>query len=144
MEINFSGKVVLVAGGTGGLGHAVSRAFLEEGAKVVVTYRKEDEFADLKKAAGAKAAALEGAVVDVTDEGAVKEFDWWRCLAAWKGGCAGEYGRRLCRRSEVVGDGDEGLRYDAGAESAFGLCACAGVVPAMLTTEAWIDCECGG
>ena len=72
MEINFSGKVVLVAGGTGGLGKAVSLAFLEEGAKVVVTYRKEEEFAELKKAAGAKANALEGVVVDVTDEGAVK------------------------------------------------------------------------
>jgi NAD(P)-dependent dehydrogenase (short-subunit alcohol dehydrogenase family) len=75
MEINFSGKVVLVAGGTGGLGHAVSRAFLEEGAKVVVTYRKEDEFATLKRAAGAKAESLEGAVVvDVTDELAASEF----------------------------------------------------------------------
>jgi NAD(P)-dependent dehydrogenase (short-subunit alcohol dehydrogenase family) len=71
MEISFSGKVVLVAGGTGGLGRAVSLAFLEEGAKVVVTYRKEGEFAELKKAAGSKADALEGAAVDVTDEGAV-------------------------------------------------------------------------
>ena len=51
MNINFSGKVVLVAGGTGGLGNAVSRAFLEEGASVVVTYRKEEEFAALRSAA---------------------------------------------------------------------------------------------
>jgi NAD(P)-dependent dehydrogenase (short-subunit alcohol dehydrogenase family) len=71
VEINFLGKVVLVAGGTGGLGRAVSLAFLEEGAKVVVTYRKEGEFAEIKKAAGSKADALEGATVDVTDEGAV-------------------------------------------------------------------------
>ena len=74
MEINFSDKVVLVAGGTGGLGNAVSRAFLEEGAKVVVTYRKDEEFAALKQSAGANAGALEGAVVDVTDEGATSEF----------------------------------------------------------------------
>jgi NAD(P)-dependent dehydrogenase (short-subunit alcohol dehydrogenase family) len=46
----------------------VSLAFLEEGARVVVTYRKEEEFAASKKAAGAKAAALEGFLVDVTDE----------------------------------------------------------------------------
>jgi len=52
----------------------VSLAFLEEDAKVVVSYRKEEEFAALKKAAGAKAAALEGAVVDVTDERAAGEF----------------------------------------------------------------------
>jgi NAD(P)-dependent dehydrogenase (short-subunit alcohol dehydrogenase family) len=70
MNINFSGKIVLIAGGTGGLGNAVSLAFLEEGARVVVTYRKEEEYAALKKAAGAKAAALEGSLVDVTDEGA--------------------------------------------------------------------------
>jgi NAD(P)-dependent dehydrogenase (short-subunit alcohol dehydrogenase family) len=74
MEINFSDKVVLVAGGTGGLGHAVSRAFLDEGAKVMVTYRKEEEFAALKQSVGAKAAALDGAVVDVTDEAAVGRF----------------------------------------------------------------------
>jgi NAD(P)-dependent dehydrogenase (short-subunit alcohol dehydrogenase family) len=74
MNINFSGKTVLAAGGTGGLGNAVSLAFLEEGARVVVTYRKEEEYAALKKAAGAKAAALEGSLVDVTDEGATTEL----------------------------------------------------------------------
>jgi NAD(P)-dependent dehydrogenase (short-subunit alcohol dehydrogenase family) len=70
MNINFADKIVLVAGGTGGLGNAVSLAFLEEGARVVVTYRKEEEFAGLKKAAGTKAAALEGSLVDVTNEDA--------------------------------------------------------------------------
>ena len=74
MNISFSGKVVLVAGGTGGLGSAVSLAFLEEGAKVIVTYRKEAEFTALKASAAANAAALEGSVVDVTDERAVAEF----------------------------------------------------------------------
>src|SRR6266568_423656 len=74
MNTDFSGKVVLVAGGTGGLGRAVSLAFLEEGAEVVVTYRKEAEFAALKSAAGANAAALEGHIVDITDELAVAKF----------------------------------------------------------------------
>jgi NAD(P)-dependent dehydrogenase (short-subunit alcohol dehydrogenase family) len=74
MNINFSGKTVLVAGGTGGLGQAVSLAFLEEGARVVATYRKEEEYAALKKAAGRKAAELEGSVVDVTDECATAEI----------------------------------------------------------------------
>jgi NAD(P)-dependent dehydrogenase (short-subunit alcohol dehydrogenase family) len=74
MEINFSDKIVLVAGGTGGLGNAVSRAFLEEGAKVVVTYRKEAEFASLQQTAATKAEMLEGATVDVTDERATSEF----------------------------------------------------------------------
>jgi NAD(P)-dependent dehydrogenase (short-subunit alcohol dehydrogenase family) len=33
------GKSILVAGGTGGLGRAVSLAFLQEAARVHVTYR---------------------------------------------------------------------------------------------------------
>ena len=76
MNINFSGKTVLVAGGTGGLGNAVSLAFLDEGARVVVTYRREEEYAALKKTAAAKALALalEGSLVDVTDERATTEF----------------------------------------------------------------------
>lgn len=74
MNISFSGKVVLVAGGTGGLGRAVSRAFLQEGAKVVATYRKQEEFAALQSAAAANAPALEGCLVDVTDEHAVADF----------------------------------------------------------------------
>ena len=74
MNISFSGKVALVAGGTGGLGGAVSLAFLEEGAKVVATYRKQQEFAALKSAAGANASALEGQLVDITDELATAKF----------------------------------------------------------------------
>lgn len=74
MNINFSDKVALVAGGTGGLGKAVSLAFLEENAKVVVTYRKQEEFLAVKSAAGASASALVGHSVDVTDEAAAAEL----------------------------------------------------------------------
>src|SRR3984885_482663 len=74
MKSDFANKIVVIAGGTGGLGNAVSRAFLDEDAKVIVTYRKEEEFAALKLGAGAKASALEGFALDVTDEGATSEF----------------------------------------------------------------------
>jgi NAD(P)-dependent dehydrogenase (short-subunit alcohol dehydrogenase family) len=63
-----AGRVVLVAGGTGGLGRAVSLAFLEEDARVVVTYRKQEELDTLKKQAGENSFRLEGYSVDVTDE----------------------------------------------------------------------------
>lgn len=71
MNVNLTDRVVVVAGGTGGLGREVSLAFLKENAKVVVTYRKQEEFDALKAAAGANGSLLEGYVVDVTDEAAV-------------------------------------------------------------------------
>ena len=74
MKGTFGGKIALVAGGTGGLGRAVSLAFLEEDAKVTVTYRKPEELGALKKAAGAKSISLEGERVDVTDEIAVAQL----------------------------------------------------------------------
>lgn len=74
MQDRFSGQVVLVTGGTGGLGRGVSMAFLEEGATVLVTYRHQAEFDALKTAVGANAARLEGHAIDVLDETVVKQF----------------------------------------------------------------------
>jgi NAD(P)-dependent dehydrogenase (short-subunit alcohol dehydrogenase family) len=74
MSGRFSGKTILIGGGTGGLGRAVSRAFLEEGAKVVVTYQKPEEFNALKTAVGTNAASLAGQHIDVTDEAAVRNL----------------------------------------------------------------------
>lgn len=74
MQMRFSNEVVLVAGGTGGLGHAVSLAFLDEGAKVVVTYRDQKEPDALKREAGGNGSLLEGYKVDVTDEGSVRQL----------------------------------------------------------------------
>jgi NAD(P)-dependent dehydrogenase (short-subunit alcohol dehydrogenase family) len=74
MNKRFSGKVALVAGGTGGLGRAVSMAFLEEGAQVVVTYRDQREWDDLKGLRGTDISALAGHRVDVTDAAGVVQF----------------------------------------------------------------------
>ena len=70
--MTFKHKVALVAGGTGGLGRAISQAFLAEGAKVIVTYRKKQEFDELKDAA-ADSSLLAGYDLDVTDEEAVRK-----------------------------------------------------------------------
>jgi len=69
-----TGKLVLVAGGTGGLGRAVSLEFLKEGTRVVVTYRKQEELDALKNLAGGNGFRLEGHGVDVTDEAEVGKF----------------------------------------------------------------------
>jgi NAD(P)-dependent dehydrogenase (short-subunit alcohol dehydrogenase family) len=73
------GKVVLVAGGTGGLGQAVSLAFVDAGAQVIVTFRRPGDLDELKKTASlkladAEGASLEGFAVDGTDEAAVAKL----------------------------------------------------------------------
>jgi len=97
--MNFQDKVVIVAGGTGGLGRAVSLAFFEAGASVMVTYRRKQEFEQLASdtgvegsakvelsfraqkefeslatATGAAWARLAGMPVDVTDEEDTRRF----------------------------------------------------------------------
>ena len=67
-------NIVLVAGGTGGLGRAVSLTFLNARARVMVTYRRQQEFQALKGAADVYASSLEGIEVDVTDAGAVQQL----------------------------------------------------------------------
>ena len=64
----------MVAGGTGGLGRAVSMAFLNQDAKVVVTYRNQKEFASLQSEAGIHASSLQGERVDVTDIAAIEQL----------------------------------------------------------------------
>lgn len=71
---NFSDRVALVAGGTGGLGRAVSLEFLAQGATTIVSYRKPEEFEALRNDAGADASRLEGHAADVTDETAVTQL----------------------------------------------------------------------
>jgi NAD(P)-dependent dehydrogenase (short-subunit alcohol dehydrogenase family) len=84
MNNQFAGKVAVVAGGTGGLGKAVSLAFLDEGAKVVVSQRSDEEFTALQAMASARGSSVDGQRVDVTDEAAVRE---------WIGRVVAEYGR---------------------------------------------------
>jgi NAD(P)-dependent dehydrogenase (short-subunit alcohol dehydrogenase family) len=64
----FQGQVVIVAGGTGALGSAVARAFIQEGANVAVTYRTPREYEDLQSSVAADRARLRGHQVDVTSE----------------------------------------------------------------------------
>src|SRR5215470_3587353 len=71
MNGRFAGKVALVTGGTGGLGRAVSLAFLHEGASVIATYIKKDEADALKDAVGPNA-HLELLPLDASDEAACR------------------------------------------------------------------------
>lgn len=109
----FAAKVVLVAGGAGGLGRAVSLAFLHEGAIVVVPFRRQSEMDALARLAGDAAASLEGHAVDLSDTAAVSSLVQGvlarhgrldvlvNAVGAWAGGAkfwqadAGEFDRML-------------------------------------------------
>jgi NAD(P)-dependent dehydrogenase (short-subunit alcohol dehydrogenase family) len=84
--MNAGSKVVLVAGGTGGLGRAVTTVFLGAGARVAVTYFVQEEYDALRKqlsetqsASAARAERIDGTMLeghktDVTDEAAVAQL----------------------------------------------------------------------
>ena len=69
--MRFDAKAVLVAGGTGALGRAVTLAFLRESADVTVTWQHENELTTLNGEAGAHIAKLQARRVDIADAAAV-------------------------------------------------------------------------
>jgi len=130
MTTSFSGKTVLVAGGTGGLGRAVTLAFLKAGANVAVTYRKREEFDAL-----GPSSQLEGYATDVTDEAAVKvmvdqiiaRHGALNVLVNTVGGYAG--GVKFWDAEAVVFDQMIALNLKAG------YVLCRAVVPTMLARK---------
>ena len=69
------GRTAIVTGGTGALGGAVVRAFLVEGARVAVPFRKAGELEKLRAGLDEEhAEALSGTQLDLTDEPAVEAF----------------------------------------------------------------------
>jgi len=73
MSGSFSDKVALVTGGTGGLGRAVTLAFLHEGASVIASYIKKEEADALRDAVGPHA-HLELLPLDATNEAECRSF----------------------------------------------------------------------
>ena len=69
-----TGRVAIVAGGTGALGRSVVLRFLRDGAAVTVPWAIAEEWQALERDAGEARARLHGARVDVTDEAAVTRF----------------------------------------------------------------------
>jgi len=72
MDANLQGKTALISGGTGGLGRAVTLAFLDAGAHVAVTYRKREELTALQDEAGARTSRITPYSIDVTDDASVR------------------------------------------------------------------------
>jgi NAD(P)-dependent dehydrogenase (short-subunit alcohol dehydrogenase family) len=131
----FQDQVVLVTGGTGALGSAVSTAFLGSGAHVAVTYRKPEELDALRRTAGPLAANLRGVQLDITVESDMQravaaldaEFGRLDVLINTAGGYAG--GRKLWLEDAAVLE----QMLAANLRSAFVACRCA--LPLMLRRE---------
>lgn len=62
---SLKGKVAVITGGNSGIGKATARLFVEEGAQVVITGRRQDVVADAVREIGAGASGFCGDVADI-------------------------------------------------------------------------------
>ncbi len=67
MTKRFDNKVVVVTGGTSGIGLATAKAFAAEGASVFVTGRRKDALEAAVKAIGPRATGVQGDMANLTD-----------------------------------------------------------------------------
>ncbi|MBI5378547.1 MAG: SDR family oxidoreductase [Nitrospirae bacterium] len=72
--MRFQDQIVIITGGTGGLGQAVTRAFLTEGARTVVTYQVDAEIEALLPVIGDLRDRNLLMKTDVTDEASVRKL----------------------------------------------------------------------
>ena len=74
MDLKLKDKVVLVTGGTGGIGSAIVRAFLGEGAKVAFSSTRQEKIDELLPTLNAAEGQAAGFVADLTKEEDIKKF----------------------------------------------------------------------
>ena len=84
MDLQLTGRRVLVTGGTRGIGRAIVEAFLDEGADVDFCARDAGEIAATEQALAGRGGSAQGTVVDVADAPALT--GWVADTAARLGG----------------------------------------------------------
>ena len=72
-ELDFSGKQVLVVGGSSGIGNGIAQAFRARGARVLVCGTRATA-ADYSLAEGSHLEGLDYARLDVSDANAIENF----------------------------------------------------------------------
>jgi len=97
MAISLDGKVIVVIGGTTGLGLSAAKAFLQAGARVVVVGRNPERGADAEKQLGPYARLLIGdatrsATATAAIEKALREFGGFHGLYHVAGGSGRKWG----------------------------------------------------
>lgn len=96
-DLDFSGRVVVVVGGTSGINRGIARQFAERGAKVAVASRKQDKVddtvAELKaiKAAGAMGFTCDVRSMDEVAAGMARVHDAWGQIDVLISGAAGNF-----------------------------------------------------
>ena len=74
MDLKLKDKVVLVTGGTGGIGTAIVKGFLAEGAKVAFSSTRQEKIDALLPQLGAAEGQVAGFVADMSKEEDIKNF----------------------------------------------------------------------
>ena len=74
MDLHLKDKVAIVTGGTGGIGSAIVRAFLREGAKVAFSSTSQEKADALVAKLDAPEGQVKGYVADMTKEEDIKNF----------------------------------------------------------------------
>jgi NAD(P)-dependent dehydrogenase (short-subunit alcohol dehydrogenase family) len=67
MANKFDNKVVVVTGGTSGIGLATAKAFADEGASVFITGRRQEALDSAVKAIGGNVTGVRGDMADLAD-----------------------------------------------------------------------------
>ena len=133
MNIDFSGKTIIVTGAAHGFGRAISLAFAERGASVWACDVVEDEVRETEQLAGSMRGSCRSRVVDVADKSAVSALaaeasaatGYVHVLVNNAGGVLGQVGRPI----EDVSEADWQKIFDVNVTGAF-LCSQA-VSPGM-------------